>query len=82
MALSKDTVRDVLPSDSNRSVICKNEKKAFEYFQSLDKKKKDELIKKFEENKITSDILKTLYKKEGLDSPLFRILFCEYFELK
>jgi len=32
-------------------------------------------IKKFEDEKITSNILKTLYNKEGLDSPLFKVMF-------
>lgn len=75
MALSKDSSVNVLSSDSNSSVIRENQKKAFEYFQSLDKEKQNGLIKKFEDEKITSDILKTLYKKEGLESPLFKVMF-------
>lgn len=80
MALSKDSTMNVLPSNPNSDSIRKNQEKAFEYFQSLDKEKQNELIKKFEDEKITSDILKTLYKKEGLESPLFKVMF--YKELK
>ena len=75
MALSKDSPRDVLPSDSNSSVIRENQEKAFEYFQLLDKEKQDDLIKRFEDEKITSDILKTLDKKEGIDSIMFKYIF-------
>jgi len=75
MALSKDSSMNVLPSDSNSIAIRQNQEKAYQYFQSLDKEKQNELIKKFEDEKITSDILKTLYKKEGLKSPIFKITF-------
>lgn len=78
MALSKDSSRDVLSSDSNSSIIRKNQEKAFEYFQSLDKGKQDELIKKFEDEKITSDILKTIYKKEGITGPIFKVTFSDF----
>ena len=75
MALSKDSSMNVLSSDSSSNSIRENQEKAYQYFQSLDKEKQNELIKEFEDEKITSDILKTLYKKEGLTSPLFKIMF-------
>ena len=44
--------------------ILQTQKKAQVYFNSLSKVKQQTLIKKFEEEKIHSDILKTLYKKK------------------
>ncbi len=55
--------------------VYKVQKKAQKYFESLSKKEQKSLIKKFEDDKITSDILKTLYKKEWLDSTVFKIMF-------
>lgn len=78
VALSKDSSLNVLSSDSNSSIIRENQKKAFEYFQSLDKEKQNELVKKFEDEKITSDILKTLYKKEGLKGAIFKVTFLDF----
>lgn len=75
MALSQNSSMNVLPNNSDSSLIRQNQEKADQYFQSLDKEKQNELIKKFEDEKITSDILKTLYKKEGLKSPLFKVMF-------
>lgn len=78
MALSKDTSVNVLPCNSDSSSVRKNQKKAFEYFQSLNKEKQDELIKIFENEKITGDILKTLYKKGGVSSILFKSMFITF----
>jgi len=49
---------------SNNNSIRKTEKKAQKYFNSLTKQAKQKVIKAFEDEKVTSDILKTLYKKE------------------
>jgi len=68
------TSRDIF-CDTNNNTISQNQKKAKGYFESLSKEEQKILIKKFEDEKITSDILETLYKKEGLASPLFRVMF-------
>jgi DNA-directed RNA polymerase specialized sigma subunit len=75
MARSENNTGDILSHDEHDTSISQNQKKAKEYFESLPKKEQKILINKFEDEKITSDILKTLYKKEGLDSPLFRVMF-------
>ena len=75
MALSKNTTVNVLPCNSNSSSLRKNQKKAYEYFQGLDKVKQDELISQFEDEKIKTDMMKSLYKKEGIDSIIFQSMF-------
>ena len=75
MARSENNTRDILLHDEHDTSISQYQKKAKEYFESLSKKEQKILIKKFENEKITSDILKTLYKKEELSSPLFRVMF-------
>ena len=53
----------LLCSTHNRN-IRKTEKKAQKYFNTLTQKEQQVVINKFEEEKISSDILKTLYAKE------------------
>ena len=53
----------------------KLQQKAREYFQNLSEEKQEKLIRQFEEKKITSPILKELYQKDGIKSPLFRVMF-------
>jgi len=44
--------------------VSKVQKEAQKYFSSLGKKEQKTLLKKFEDEKITSNIFKTMYKKE------------------
>ena len=52
---------------SNYSSIPKDQEKAKKYFESLSKEEQQILVEKFEKEKITNDILKTIYKKEGIE---------------
>ena len=61
--------------DSNAYKI---KEKAKKYFSSLSKQEQDKLIEKFESEKITSDILQTLYKKDGLEGTIFKVMFNNY----
>jgi hypothetical protein len=63
---------------SNNSNVSKIQKKAQKYFLSLSEKEQQALIKKFEDEKITSDILKTIYKKEGIEGTLIKVMFLKY----
>ena len=60
-------------ADNNN--VSKVQKKAQKYFNSLWQEEQQRLVKKFEDEKITSDILKTLYKKEWIKSTVFKIMF-------
>jgi len=50
--------------NAEHNSISKVQKEAQKYFSSLSKKEQKSLIKQFEDEKITSDIFKTMYKKE------------------
>ncbi|MCK5678320.1 MAG: hypothetical protein KAH72_07595 [Flavobacteriaceae bacterium] len=64
MENSKNKTMNGLLCSASDNHIHQTQKKAQLYFGSLSKVKQQALIKKFEDEKITSDILKTLYKKE------------------
>lgn len=64
MKNSESKNRDLLLCTADSSRVCKNEKKAQKYFNSLSKGEQQNIIQDFEKEKITSDILKTLYKRE------------------
>lgn len=64
--------------NADNSHVPKDQKKAQNYFNSLLKKEQEILIKKFEDEKITSDILQTVYKKEGIDGTLMKVMFLSY----
>lgn len=73
--------RDILHNANNNNVP-QVQKKAQKYFFKLSKREQETLIKKFEDEKITSDILKTLYKKEWLESTVFKVMFENYLSSK
>ena len=64
--------------NAEHNSISKVQKEAQKYFSSLSKKEQKSLIKQFEDEKITSDIFKTMYKKEWLSNTLFKIMFEHY----
>lgn len=72
---SKSATGINLLHNANNNSIPKNQTKAKKYFEELSKEEQKKLIKKFEDEKITSDILITLYKKEWLDSTVFKVMF-------
>lgn len=80
VAGDKTTALNDLPLNSNSSCLSKDQKEAHRYFESLSKEKKKKLIKIFEEEKITSPILKNLYKTRGLDDITFQVMFFNYIE--
>ena len=55
---------NVLVCDENHTALSYSEKEAQRYFNTLIEEEQKSLILQFEKEKITSDILKTLYKKE------------------
>ena len=61
---SQSTISGNLLHNANNHPLPKTQTKALKDFYSLKKEEQVRLIKQFEEEKITSDILKTLYKKE------------------
>lgn len=61
---SKSATSMNLLHNANNNSVSKNQTKAKKYFEGLPLEEQKELIKKFEDEKITSDILITLYKKE------------------
>ena len=75
---SKSKTRAVLLCSTHNRNIRKTEKKAQKYFNALTKKEQQIIIQQFEDEKITSDILKTFYKREGLDGVVFRVMFERY----
>ena len=79
---SKSTaVRDIL-HNADHYHVSKVQEKAQKYFSKLSKQEQKYLIKKFEAEKITSDILKTIYKKEGIDSTLMKVMFINYISVQ
>lgn len=64
MENSKNKTMNGLLCPASDDHIYQTQKKAQDYFSSLSKVKQQTLVKEFEKEKIHSDILKTLYKKE------------------
>lgn len=56
-----------LLDNANHNRVFKNQEKAYEYFYLLTQKEQNKLVKQFEEEKITSDIFKTIYKRDGIN---------------
>lgn len=77
---SKSATGMNLLHNTNNNSVSKNQKKAKKYFEGLSLEEQKKLIKKFEDEKITSDILITLYKKEWLDSIVFKVMFYGFLE--
>ena len=71
------TSRDILHNADNHSV-SQTQTKAFKDFYSLKKDEQTQIVKRFEEEKVTSDILRTLYKREWLESVVFKVMFENY----
>lgn len=73
-------------SEAGRHLLCTQDhhgvsdcqKEAQEYYHSLSKEQQQWLIRTFEEDKVSSDILRTLYKRDTIESPLFRVMFEQY----
>ena len=64
--------------DANHNHIFKNQEKAYKYFYSLSQKEQDKLVKQFEKEKITSDIFKTIYKKDWIEETVSRVMFGDW----
>ena len=79
---TKSTTGLNLLHNAKHNNVSKVQKKAQKYFSSLCEKEQKSLIKKFEDEKITSDILKTLYKREWLNSTIFKVMFENYINSK
>ncbi len=79
---AKSKTGPILLSASHSHSLRQTEKKAQKYFSTLSKQEQEELVKLFEDEKITSDILKTLYKKEWLNSTMFKVIFENYLTQK
>ena len=62
--------------------VSKTQEEAKKYFKSLSKEEQQSLVKKFEDEKITSDIIKTVYKKEGMDGTLIKVMFEKYISMQ
>lgn len=75
---SKNPTSMNLLCDKNDNNLSQMQKKAFKHFQTLKKEEQQRIIKKFESQKIKSDILKTLYEKKGLDDVLFKSMFVNF----
>jgi len=75
MEWSKSDTMNVLLHNANNTTVSENQEKAQKYFNWLTKDKQQKLVKQFEGEKITSDILKILYKKEGITSTVFKVMF-------
>lgn len=69
--------RDLLCTEDHHRV-SDGQKKAQEYFQSLGDDQQKQLLKRFEEEKITSDILRTLYDRNGIGTALFRTMLYNF----
>ena len=62
--------------------LPKTQTKALKDFYSLSKEKQKKIIKKFEKEKIKSDILKTLYNCKGINETLIKVLFTTWLTKK
>ena len=60
---------------TNDSAVSKAQKKALKDFYSLKQERQEKLIEEFKHEKISSDILQTIYKKEGIEGTLIKTLF-------
>ena len=78
MENTKSETGSVLLCTSHSDSLPQTEKKAQKYFRSFSEEQEKKIIKEFEAEKITSDILKTLYKKEWLNSTMFKVMFENY----
>ncbi len=79
--IKSSTGLNILHNADNHNV-SKTQKKAKKYFESLSKKGQQALVRKFEDEKITSDIIKTVYKKEGIDGTLMKVMFENYISIQ
>lgn len=75
---TKSAARLNILHNADNNHVSKAQEKAKKYFNSLSKEGQQSLVKKFEDEKITSDILKTVYKKEGIDGTLMKVMFFTY----
>ena len=82
MENSKNKTMNGLLCSASDNHIRQTQKKAQLYFDSLSKVKQQTLVKKFEDEKITSDILKTLYGKEWIEGTIFKVMFENYISSK
>jgi predicted solute-binding protein len=55
--------------------LPKTQTKALKSFYTLKEEKQQELIAEFKKDKISSDILQTIYKKEGITGTLIQTMF-------
>lgn len=72
---SKNTTGLNLLHNAEHHNVSKVQEKVKKYFLNLSKKEQKTLIEEFEEQKITSDILKTIYKKEGIEGTIMNVMF-------
>ena len=66
----------------DHSSIPQMQTKALKDFYSLKEEEQQKIIKAFEQEKIKSDILKTVYKKEGIKGTLIGAMFVNYLNKK
>jgi len=62
--------------------LPKTQTKALKSFYTLKEEKQQELIAEFKKDKISSDILQTIYKKEGITGTLIQTMFVWWLEKK
>ena len=79
---TKSATRLNILHNADNNHVSKAQKEAKKYFNSLSKAEQQALIKKFEDEKITSDIIKTVYKKEGIDGTLIKVMFEKYISMQ
>jgi len=67
---------------TNDSAVSKAQKKALKDFYLLKQEWQEKLIEEFKHDKISSDILQTIYKKEGIEGTLIKTMFVSWLEKK
>lgn len=67
-----------LPSTNTSS----NQQKIKSYFEKLDNATKQNLIKDFEDTKLTTKLIKDMYQKKWLENPIFQAMFFGYLSQK
>ena len=79
---SKSTVFGCISYSTDDSPVLQTQKKALKHFYALWKKEQEKCIKEFKKEKITSDILQTIFKKEGIKGILIQAMFIAWLEKK
>lgn len=79
---SKSTVSGCISYSTDDSPVLQTQKKALKHFYALWKKEQEKCIKEFKKEKITSDILQTIFKKEGIEGMLMQAMFVAWLEKK